>query len=180
MKGRRPKPSHLKLMEGNKGHRPINENEPQSKSVYRPSAPDHFDYETKAIWDEVVVVIDDMGILKVADLIAVEMLIEAIADHRAACAAIRANKRRAAEAIANGEETDLSVDGRSYRCKNQTGGFMWRPLPAIGQKSDADRRIKAWASEFGMTPSARSRIVVGYQGGGKEENPDEADEFFAA
>jgi len=178
MKGRKSKPNHLKLIDGNPGRRPINGDEPESRRVNTPPPPDHLSDDAKAIWVEVVRVVDEMKILKIADMVAIEMLVEAVADHRSACAQIKANKQKAIETLAAGGEEYFSLDGRSYRTKNKEGGFMWRPHPAVGLKSDADRRIRGWTAEFGMTPSARSHIVVGASGG--KASDEEADsEYFA-
>lgn len=84
-------------------------------------------------------ILDEMGVLTAADVFAVEVLCEALADHR-----------EAGETIA--------AEGRFYETTNATGGSMWRLHPAVALRSDADRRIRGWCAEFGLTPSARSRI----------------------
>jgi phage terminase small subunit len=35
---------------------------------------------------------------------------------------------------------------------------MYRLHPAVSVMQDADRRVRSWLTEFGKTPSARSRV----------------------
>lgn len=157
MKGRKPKPSHLKLVGGNAGKRPLNENEPKPPRA-RPSAPTHISDGAREVWGQAVLILDEMGVLTSADIYAVEVLCEAIADHRAAGQTIKECAETSRLDKAADRVSDFSADGRYYRTTNQAGGVMWRAHPAVGMRSDADRRIKAWCAEFGLTPSARSRI----------------------
>lgn len=47
--GRRPNPTHLKIVNGNPGKRPLNHNEPASPPI-NPRPPREFDVDLKAIW----------------------------------------------------------------------------------------------------------------------------------
>lgn len=176
-KGRKPTPTFLKIVRGNPGKRPLPENEPRPKKIRKlPSAPEHISDGAKAVWDNVVKELDDISILTSIDIFAVEILCEALADHRAAGEQIEAAKAEYEAAKADKVDCDWSADGRYYRTRNQSGGFMWRAHPAVGLRSDADRRMRAWCAEFGLTPSARTRLVVGT--GGSQAQDDEDDEFF--
>lgn len=136
--GRKPTPSHLKLVRGNPGKRPLNAKEPAPRRE-RPSAPAHISDTAREVWGQAVLLLDEMGVLTSADVFAIEVLCEALADHRDA-----------------GET--IAAEGRFYETTNATGGTMWRAHPAVALRSDADRRIRGWCAEFGLTPSARSRI----------------------
>src|SRR5690554_2251440 len=100
-RGRKPTPTHLKIVTGNPGKRPLPESEPQPKKIRkRPPAPDHMSEGAKAIWEHLVKELDDIAILTSIDVFAVEILCESIADHRAAVLQIeeaRAEHRRAKE-----------------------------------------------------------------------------------
>lgn len=174
MKGRKPTPSHLRLVKGNPGKRPINEQEPTPRRE-RPSAPAHISDLAREVWGQAVLILDEMGILTRADVFAVEMLCEAMADHRAAGSTIRECAAAAHAVKGTEEKSDFTLDGRYYRTINQSGGVMWRSHPAVALRADADRRIKAWCAEFGLTPSARSRIVTG-----EAEKDDIAKRYFTA
>ena len=52
-KGRKAKPTALKLVEGNPGNRPLNKDEPQPTKVYEPDAPADFNALETAKWNEV-------------------------------------------------------------------------------------------------------------------------------
>lgn len=176
-RGRKPTPTHLKIISGNPGKRPLPENEPKPKRIRKlPPAPGHISEGARQVWDKVVKELDDISILTSIDVFAVEILCEALADHRAAGDQIEAAKEEYAAAKAEQVNCDWSADGRYYRTQNKSGGFMWRAHPAVGLRSDADRRMRAWCAEFGLTPSARTRLVVGTGGSQAQENED--DEFF--
>jgi P27 family predicted phage terminase small subunit len=154
MRGRKPNPTHLKLVKGNPGKRPINESEPKPRRE-RPSAPAHVSDKARETWGYVTAMLDSMGVLTKADVVALEMLCEAYADYLSARA-------------------ELKAFGKNYyETVNQTGGVMHRAHPAVAVMQDADRRIKAWLAEFGMTPSARSRVKAD-----GEQDEDPAEKYF--
>ncbi|UEM13681.1 phage terminase small subunit P27 family [Bradyrhizobium barranii subsp. barranii] len=100
--------------------------------------------------------LDRMGVLAEVDAMALELLAEAYADYLAAC-------------------DELKTFGSSYYTTDTaTGDKMHRVHPAVAQKNDADRRIRAWLAEFGMTPSSRSRVKAN-----GEEADDPTQKYFA-
>lgn len=149
MKGRRPKPSHLKLVTGVPGKRPVNAKEPRVARS-RPSSPSHMSDKGRETWGYVTGLLDRMGVLTEIDAVALEMLCEAYADYLAAKAELK----------------DFGSD--YYTTLTALGDKMHRAHPAVAQKNDADRRIRAWLSEFGMTPSARSRVKADGEGNENE------------
>ena len=66
MRGRKPKPTLLKLREGNPGKRPINEHKP-SPPDGMPACPDILDDEARAEWFRTTCVLKEMGLLSRAD-----------------------------------------------------------------------------------------------------------------
>jgi P27 family predicted phage terminase small subunit len=182
MKGRKATPTHLKLVAGNPGKRPLNAREPQPRRE-RPSAPAHISEAAREVWGQAVMILDEMGVLTRADVFAVEILCEAMADHRAAGETIRAcaaTHREQAERHRGDPEAplpDFTADGRYYRTINASGGVMWRTHPSVALRSDADRRIRGWCAEFGLSPSARSRIETHEADQGQR---DKASNYFTA
>ena len=171
MKGRKPTPSHLKLVQGNPGKRSINASEPRPARA-RPSAPAHISDKAREIWVYVCDVLDGMGILTKADAIGVEMLCEAYADKLAARESLALpimGKRRD-----TGDEYVIAAGGARTYLSYGKDGVMVRQRPEVAMIADADRRIRGWLAEFGMTASARTRVK-----GVGEEKPDETDRFFA-
>jgi len=132
MAGRRPKPTHLKVVAGNPGKRPLPENEPQpAKGI--PKCPSYMPATAKHAWREVCQLLSDMGVLTLADKMALELLVGAYAEYRKA----------AQHVYKHGFDSAGRVGGRNA---------------AACQLSDAWKRIRAMLIEFGLTPAARSRI----------------------
>jgi len=153
MVGRPPKPTHLRVVGGNAGKRALNKAEPKPKRS-RPSPPSHLSDKARETWGYVSGLLDRMGVLTEADGMALEMLCEAYADYLKA--------RR-----------ELAVFGSEYyETINAQGGVMHRPHPAVAVMQDADRRIKAWVAEFGLSPSARTRVQA--SDGAAQDDPAES------
>ena len=163
--GKKPMPTHLKLVTGNRGRRPLNQHEPQAPTG-APEKPAHFEGYESEVWDRLVAELGAIGVLHQTDSLAMEMLCQAYSDHRTAVEHVRECAKLAAMPLATKrllglDETEYSACGRYYRTVGTAGAIMKRANPAIADRSDADRRIRSWASEFGLTPASRSRIAVG-------------------
>lgn len=158
MRGAKPKPTHLKVIEGNPGKRALNHNEPKPEPPTDGTipAPPHLSRAAKRLWPGQIKILRQMRVLTVADLKAVEGLCEAIADFRTACRATQQNEM-------------------FYTTYNSRGEKLIRVHPMMALKTEADRRMRVWLNELGMTPSARSRIEVN----GPPEEVDPANRFFA-
>src|SRR4030088_1854931 len=66
MRGRKPKPTVLKLLDGNPGKRPLNDREPASIPGI-PDMPEDLDDEAQAEWNRIVPELREMGLLCRAD-----------------------------------------------------------------------------------------------------------------
>ena len=64
MRGRKPKPTHLKLLHGSR--RPINKHEPKPK-LERPPCPARLCPEAKKAWREIVPELERLGLLTTID-----------------------------------------------------------------------------------------------------------------
>jgi P27 family predicted phage terminase small subunit len=156
MAGRKPAPTHLKLVKGNPGKRALPKAEPKVDAAI-PKRPAHLSDKAKSAWNVVAPMLAKAKVLSTADAMALELLCEAYSDYLAA-------------------DKQLKDFGSNYyETKNNSGGVMHRAHPAVAAKRDADRRIKAWLAEFGMTPSARTRISTAVNG---EESEDPAEKYF--
>ena len=142
MRGRKPKPTRLKLMEGNPGKRRINEQEPQPPEGV-PSCPKFLNSDAKEEWDRITGILQEMQLLTHAD--------------RAALAAYCVAYGRWVEA-----EKQVQKYGTIVKSPNK--GFpMKSPYLTVAEQSmEAMRKMMV---EFGLTPSSRSRIKVSDQGG---------------
>ncbi len=76
-----PKPRKLKLLEGNRGKRSLDLDEPQPK-LGAPSMPDDLSPYAAEAWADLVPKLDRMGLLTEVDGPALRVLCEAISQHR--------------------------------------------------------------------------------------------------
>lgn len=141
MAGRKPKPTHLKLITGNPGRRPLNDNEPKPDRVV-PACPEHLSVGAKKEWIRVTELLIKVGILTVIDGDALSLYCQLYSDW---------------------------VDLQKEKGKP---GFVFaddkgRKNPLMTVQNELVKDIKALCSEFGMTPSSRSRLSVS---GGKKTN----------
>jgi P27 family predicted phage terminase small subunit len=136
MRGRKPKPTALKLVQGNPGRRPLNENEPAPPSTL-PTCPAHLSDEAKKEWERLARVLNEMGVLTEVD--------------RAVMAAYCQAYGRWVEAETKLRETPLLL-------KTPAGYVQQSPWLSISHK-----QIEIMAKlmpELGLTPSSRSRLVA--------------------
>lgn len=155
MAGRRPKPTVLKLVEGNPGKRAINKREPKPRREI-PSCPAHLDDSGKVAWGRLSVLLDRMGVLTEADGFALERLCDCYTD-------ILECRQLIAE------------NGRTYTVATQTGEILIKGNPAVAQLRAADAQFKSYLIEFGLTPAARSKVNVDPDG---DDKKDPLSEFF--
>jgi P27 family predicted phage terminase small subunit len=108
-------------------------------------------------WGYVSGLLDAMGVLADVDAMALELLSEAYADYLAARA-------------------ELKSFGSETYTTDTASGKMYRSHPAVAQRNDADRRIRGWLAEFGMTPSSRSRVKTD----GQDDQVDPTARYFGS
>lgn len=136
MAGRKPTPTSLKQLNGNPGKRALNRKEPQFSEGA--TCPKHLTKAAKAEWKRVSEELSAQGLLTTVD--------------RAALAAYCASWARWVDA-----EENLQKFGAVIR--SPKSGFPIQN-PYVGVANTALDHLRKFASEFGMTPSSRSRINV--------------------
>ena len=155
MAGRRPKPTVLKLVEGNPGKRAINKKEPKPKREI-PSCPAHMSDAGKVAWGRLSVLLDRMGVLTEADSAALERLCDCYSD----ILICRAS---------------LIADGWTYKTQDAQGNTLIKGNPAATQLRAADAQFKSYLIEFGLTPSARTKVHAAPD---EDKKADPLQEFF--
>ena len=148
--GRKPKPAAVKLLEGNRGRRPIRPDLPAPAGT--PPMPKRLLVEPTAVekWNELVPLLLELGTLTLADAEALATLCEVYAATQACLIELRAS----------GPVMRTDLGG----VKPNPAGPLYRSLVALQA---------SLMGEFGLTPTSRTRL------GGKEEKPtDEVEEFF--
>ena len=133
-RGRKPKPTALKLLEGNPGKRPINEHEPiPPKGTVK--CPTWLEPEAKKEWKRLAPSLEAMGVLTQADL-------TAFAGY--------------CQAYARWKEAEEFISKHGAIVKTPSGSWQQVPQVAIAQKYLSI--MKSYCQEFGLSPSSRSGI----------------------
>ena len=173
MRGRKPKPSRLKLIQGNPGKRPLNPREPRPE-VRIPTCPAHLNPSGKAEWKRLAGEMHRLGILTDLD--------------RAALSAYCQAYGRWVEAEKKLKETPLLI-------KLPSGYIQPSPWLAIANKQL--ELMHKYLGDLGLSPVSRTRVSTttppgpkpwefgltrpskfdGLRGPRRHEN-DPADEFF--
>jgi P27 family predicted phage terminase small subunit len=142
-----PKSASDKALAGNPGNRKLNESEPKPVNSV-PKCPRHLDSEAKREWKRISSELDTLGLLTRVD--------------RAALAAYCAAWSRWAAA-----EKVLRKEGLTFSTPR---GYV-QQRPEVGIANTALSLMKAYLTEFGMTPGSRSRVVA-------TPKEDDSDGFF--
>jgi len=140
--GPKPKPTALKLVTGNPGKRALPKNE-ASLPLCEPTPPAFLCDDAKVEWGRVCSALYAAGLMTELD--------------RAALAAYCAAYGRWAQAE-RAINTMAGKDGinAALLIKTKEGNAIQNPLVGIANKARND--VVRFAAEFGMTPSARSRV----------------------
>lgn len=149
-RGRKPKPTALKLLEGNLGNRPLNTNEPRPTGA--PNCPDWLEDEAKAEWERMSTVLENMGMLTDMDMVAFAGYCQAYARWKEA-------------------EEFLSQHGSIVRTPN---GYL-QQVPQVSIAQTNLKIVLKFCEQFGLTPSSRSRIVADKS---VEETTDEMEKLL--
>lgn len=134
IRGPAPKPTMIKMIQGNPGKRPLNHNEPQP-DLSAPECPEYLDAVARVEWDRLVKILLAMRVLTEADYIALGNLCQAYST------LIDAQKK-------------LSKAGILYKTKS---GYI-QQSPLLGIVNSQMALINALLRELGLTPSSRTRV----------------------
>jgi P27 family predicted phage terminase small subunit len=151
MRGRKPKPTVLKLLDGNPGKRRINDREPSAPKGI-PEPPEWLDDEARAEWFRITKILDGMGLLSLAD----HAMVEAYCSTYSRWVQAEAQVRKYGTIV-----------------KSPDKGFPM-PSPYLTVANQALEALRKLAVEFGLTPSSRSRIRLP----GSGDDMDEFDRFL--
>ncbi len=148
--GRKPKPTALRIVQGNPGKRPLPKNEPKPKAMV-PRAPAHLSAEQKKIFRRVAKQLNNANIITRIDGVALELLCEAYS--------------RWLDALDKVKLMGMVVKSPS--------GFPVQN-PYLGIANRAFDQAQKMMTEFGMTPSSRTRVQTV---GADEKTESQYDEF---
>lgn len=136
MRGRRPKPTRLKVLTGNPGKRPLNDAEPRPEPAL-PECPPELGETARREWDRLAPELAALRIVTNLD--------------RAALAAY-------CGAYALWAEATEAIQKYGQMIKSPSGFPVQSPYVAVANRQ-TEIMIRI-ASEFGFTPASRSRIAA--------------------
>ena len=134
MKGRKPTPTHLKLIRGNPGKRPIKRAKPKRAAAIT-SAPKYLKSVARDEWRRLMPNLVKLGLFTALDVDALAAYCIAYADWRLC------NKELAS--------------GLTYT----TNSGMVRRKPEVGIRKEALDTMAKYGGELGLTPTARVRLT---------------------
>lgn len=135
-KGRKPKPTALKLLEGNPGKREINSLEPTPEKR-APKCPNWLDGEAKKEWRRLAKNLEHLGLLTQVDM-------AAFAGY--------------CQAFARWKEAEEFISKHGTIVKTPSG--YWQQVPQVSIAQTYLKIMNKFCEQFGLTPSSRSRIVA--------------------
>jgi P27 family predicted phage terminase small subunit len=134
MRGRPPKPTHLKILQGNPGKRALPKNEPKPEATI-PIPPDHLSNYAMEEWKRIAPQLEKLGLISRID--------------RTALAAYCQTYGRWVDAEEKLLNTGLIM-------KTKDGNIIQNVLLGIANR--ALLLMHRYMVEFGMTPSSRARL----------------------
>lgn len=148
-RGPPPKPTALRVLDGNPSKRALNRNEPKP-TVKTPTCPKELSPTAKKEWRRITRELEPLGMLTALDL--------------AGLAAYCALYARWVEAEDKVREIGMLM-------KTPNGYPILNPYLTVAQASL--KQMRGYLQEFGLSPAARSRVTVE-----QPEKPDEFTEFL--
>jgi P27 family predicted phage terminase small subunit len=146
-RGTKPTPTALKVLRGNPGKRKLPENEPQPKGKL-PAAPSCLDQAARAAWKRLAAMLGPLGLATAHER-------EALASY---CSAWSSFCRAENELK---KKPYIDANGKAaggYVIEAANGTLM--PSPWLAIRETAMRNLLKFGVEFGLTPSARTRVAA--------------------
>ena len=135
--GPRYKPTQAKQMAGTLRPDRVNPNEPVGPVLGKmPPCPSHLNGEAQKTWSRVGRALIDMGVLTWVDL-----------------------QGLAAYCVVYARWQDVETQLQTYGVMLSEDGRLF-PSPYLKIAEDCLKQMRAWMTEFGITPSSRSRVTA--------------------
>ena len=133
--GRKPKPTMIKMIQGNPGKRPIRK-EPEFSGDT--NCPSWLGAAAKAEWKRIAPALRRYGLLSPLDRLALAGYCDSVAEWKNACEQIEKN-------------------GATVTYQTRTGQYT-QQSPFVSIRNRARKSMLQFGVEFGMTPSSRSNV----------------------
>ena len=151
-RGRKPKPTAMKELEGNPGKHPLNTSEPKPNKK-APACPKWLEPEAKKEWRRLAKQMEAIGILTEVDM-------AAFAGY--------------CQAYARWKEAEAFITQHGTIVKTPSG--YWQQVPQVSIAQTYLKIMNKFAEQFGLTPSSRSRIIA--SDGGPADAADEMENLL--
>lgn len=156
MRGRKPIPTVIKIARGNPGQRRLNDREPEPAPAVSIEPPAFLNDDARAEWVDKAPMLERLGLLTEADLDAFAVYCQTFARWKHA-------------------EKQLLDHGMVVLSSSNNGYPIISPWLAISNKAQA--QATRMLIEFGLTPSARSRVAAAKSPSSKKHN-EKKERFF--
>lgn len=143
-RGRKNKPTRLKVLEGNPGKKRLPKNEPTPTDTSKPTPPSHLDKYGLDEWNRVCDGLHAMGVLFKIDM--------------AILAAYCVSYSRWKHAEEELNKTRKKSEKNALIVTTAKGNII--PHPLVGVSNTAARDVLRYAAQLGITPSARASLGV--------------------
>lgn len=157
MAGRKRKPDHLKIVAGTAQPCRMNPDAPAAIAG-SPEAPEWLSSRAAELFDQLVMIVTGMGIASVSDAGMLAMTASRLEEIEICTAMIEDGGR-------------TFVSGVKYDDEGRIVSQQIKGHPAVAQRSEAMRHAQSLLVEFGLSPAARSKVLV--------SKPDEKNPFAA-
>lgn len=141
LRGPPPKPTALRLLEGNPGKVKLNPNEPQPRRLTTVDPPADLGEEGKLVFNALSRELINCGLLSAVDLEPFARYVRLLVEYR---------------------EADKQINGKFViPMRDKNGQFAYFiPNPWVAVRDRAMDRLLRLEREFGMTPASRVRMVA--------------------
>jgi P27 family predicted phage terminase small subunit len=156
MAGRRPKPTALKLAQGNPGKRKLNELEPTPEMV-DPLVPEYLSKPARRWWELLSPMLYRLKVLTEADQLALAMLCEQAAQADEATRILRRG--------------GIMVKKQLYDRSGKKVGTVPVINPVFKVQLESMKQLKAFLTEFGMSPASRAKVTKMVEPGQLKKDP---------
>ena len=156
--GRKPLPSKIKDLRGGKNtyHRKPNKKEPQPETSDKvPKAPAYLSEVARKHWPLIAKELHGMGLLTKVDIVALAAYCECFASWVDIVEKLQTYGIWTKTPVKR--DKDRVVDGKVVKGKVLGGGHIVQS-PFWSMKNKVEAEMRKWMTEFGMTPSSRSKV----------------------
>lgn len=164
-RGKKPQPTHLKLIKGSNLRRVNREEAIVPPGI--PDPPDHLGEEARLEWDRICDDLYTAGILTKIDRAILALYCDAYGRWVTAVRLVHEMARKEAAILGDRQNSHGLI------MKTIKGNVIQNPMVGIANKAAVD--CARFATDLGLTPSARSRVKA-VPSGGSEIDP--ADRYF--